>query len=64
MTRLCGIGRRHTILEEGTQFFRREGMGREVELASNILASQCTALRKRGGWLSVLRIALRDWEKV
>ena len=39
-------------------------MGREVELAPNILASQCTALGKRGGWLSVLRIALRDWEKV
>lgn len=33
-------------------------------LAPNIPATQCIALGKSGGWLSVLRMALWDWEKV
>lgn len=36
---------------------------REVEVVTNVLASQCTVLEKTGGWLSVLSTAQQDWKK-
>lgn len=38
--------------------------GQEVRLLSNVLSSQCTALGKRRGWLSVPSMAQQDWEKM